>query len=409
MSDTPPDFARFLAVFALALGSGIAAVVAFVAVVDPYGLYRLVGPAGFNAVKPALSRYHEEIKLARARQVNPDFVILGNSRAEIGFDPKAAGLRAAGGRGYNLAIPGTGIDTSARQLLQLRAAGVTPKTVILGVEFLDFLRSAAPPPAAPAATSAAVPARPAYWQFDALFSLASVNDSIRTLRIQHDEEAATLDVDGFNPLKEFRAYVRDDGYYKIFAQRAQENSRAFRRKSTTALAPGDLNLLHAFLRTAASTDADIRLVIYPYHAQILAMFEAAGLWPLFEDWKRHLVAAIAEAKRNHPGARITLLDFSGFGPYNCERIPAKAEVRAVTKWYWEAGHFKKELGDIVLARVMAEPLPAPQGATFGIKLDAASEQTNAKRIAAERRACAAVYPGLFESARRLMDKAPGGG
>lgn len=406
MSDAPRDFARFLAVFALVLGAGIAAAMAFVVVVDPYGLYGVVGPTKFNAVKPGLSRYQAEIKQVRVQRVNPDFVILGNSRAEIGFDPKAAAFQAAGGRGYNLAIPGTGIDTSSRQLEQLQAAGITPKTVILGVEFLDFLGIAAAPPAGPA--SAAVPARRAYWKFDALFSLASVKDSIRTLRIQHDEEAATLDMDGFNPLKEYRGYVRDDGYYKIFEQRAQENSRSFRRKSTTALAPQDLNLLHEFLQTAASTNADIKLVIYPYHAQILAMFEAAGLWPLFEDWKRHLVAAVAETNRSNPGAKITLLDFSGFGQYNCERIPDAGEVRATTKWYWEAGHFKKELGDIVLARVMSEVAPVSHEPPFGIKLEAGSEQANADRIAAERRACVAAYPRMFESARQLMAKAPRG-
>jgi hypothetical protein len=406
LSYTHPDFARFLAATALVLGTGIAAVMAFVVVVDPYALYGLVGPARFNAVKPGLSRYQVEIKQVRAQQVNPDFVILGNSRAEIGFDPKAAAFHAAQGRGYNLAIPGSGIGTSFRQLAQLQSAGITPTTVIVGVEFLDFLRSASAPPAGPA--PAAVPAGAVNWQFDALFSLASVKDSIRTLRIQHDEEAATTALDGFNPLKEYRGYVRDDGYHKIFEQRAQENSRAFRRKSTTALDGADLQRLDAFLQLASSTNADVKLVIYPYHAQILAMFEATGLWPRFEEWKRYLVAAVAEATRKNPNAKITLLDFSGFGPYNCERIPGPGEIRAVTKWYWEAGHFKKELGDIVLARVMSERTRVPDVPPFGIKLEAGSEQANADRIAAERRSCAAAEPGMFESARQLVAKAPRG-
>ena len=407
MSDNQPEFSRFLGASALVLGAGIAAVMAFVVVVDPYGLYDLVGSTGFNAVKPGLSRYQAEIKQVRAQRMNPDFVILGNSRAEIGFDPQASAFRAAGGRGYNLAIPGSGIDTSMRQMAQLQAAGITPKTVILGVEFLDFLRNTATPPAA-VAKPAVVPTGPSYWQFDTLFSLASVKDAIRTLRIQNDDEAITTAIDGFNPLKEYRGYVRDDGYYKIFQQRAHENSLSFRRKSTTALAPGDLQRLHAFLQATSASNADVKLVIYPYHAQILAMFEVAGLWPLFEEWKRQLVAAVAEATRNNPGLSITLLDFSGFGPYNCERIPDAGEVRAATQWYWEGGHFKKELGDIVLARVMSEPAPLIEARAFGTRLEAGSVLANAERIAAERRACAATYPGMFKTARKLMATALAG-
>ncbi len=404
MRDNHPEFGRYVGAFALTLGVGIAAVMGFVVLVDPYGVYGVLGSTRFNTVKPGLSRYQVEIKQVRAQRLNPDLIILGNSRAEIGFDPQANSLKLAGAHAYNLAIPGVGIDTSIRQLSQLQDAGVTPKTVILGVEFLDFLRNKTAP-VAPSSAPAAVPTGPSFWQFDALFSLASMKDAIRTLRIQQDDQAITITKDGFNPLKEYRGYVRSDGYYKIFQQRAEENARSFRRKSTKSLLPEDVKALHTFLQMASANNADVKLVIYPYHAQILAMFEAAGLFPLFEDWKRELVAAVAEASRNNPNARFTLLDFSGFGPYNCERIPGASELRAETQWYWEAGHFKKELGDIVLARVMTERTGAVSAPSFGAVLEASSMQANVERIATERSACAAAQPEMFETARRLVAKA----
>lgn len=412
VSDSSPDFARFLARFALVLVCGCAAVTALVVAVDPYGLYGLVVPGRFNMVKPALNRYQEQIKQIRAVQAHPDFVILGNSRAEIGLDPKASAFQAARRHGYNLAIAGTGIGTSVHQLAQLQAAGIEPKTVIIGVEFLDFVPSKTAPPVESALlepASAARPAGPAFWQFDALFSLASVKDALRTLRIQHDEEAATIDPDGFNPLKEYRAYVRNDGYAKIFAQRAQENASAFRRKSTTALNPADVKRLQALLATATVMRADVKVIIYPYHAQILALFEAAGLWPQFEAWKHAVVALVAQAQRDHPDAKISLFDFSGFGTYNCEAVPEARDAGASTRWYWEGGHFKKQLGDLVLARVMAGQGRALPQAAFGFTLDPASEADNLVRIAAERRACAAAHPATFESVRRLMARAAPGG
>lgn len=403
VSDLPTDFGRFLARFALVLVCGIVAVTALVVVIDPYGLYGLVAPGRFNTVKPGLTRYQEEIKQVRVQRAHPDFIILGNSRAEIGLDPKAAALQAAS-PGYNLAIAGTGTGTTLRQLTQMQAAGIAPKTIIIGVEFLDFVPSAtAPTSTAVMPEPAPAPAGFAFWKFDTLFSLASVKDALLTLRIQHDPEAATIDADGYNPLKEYRGFVRTDGYPKIFAQRAQENARAFHRKSTTRLSQEDLQRLQAILQTATAMHSDVKLVMYPYHAQILALFDDAGLWPSFEDWKRHVVAAVAEAKRRDPGARIALFDFSGFGQYNCEHVPEPRDAGAPTQWYWEGGHFKKPLGDIVLARVMAEP-GAPQ-APFGFRLDASNVQADIDRIAVERLACASNQPGTFAAALTLTDKA----
>lgn len=149
-------------------------------------------------------------------------------------------------------------------------------------------------------------------------------------------------------------------------------------------------------------DADVKLVIYPYHAQILALFEEAKLWPLFEEWKRQVIKAVEQSKRAHPNANIVLLDFSGFGPYNCEPIPAAGATGDVTKWYWEGGHFKKQLGDIVLARVMSTVAPA---SPFGFALDADTEQANRERIAAERRTCIGIAPDTFASARAFMNQA----
>lgn len=387
------DDKRYLLAFAAMLLAGALASCALVVIVDPYGLYGLVQRTGFNAVKPGLSRYQVQIKHQHALRLRPRVVILGNSRAEIGLDPAAPAFAAARGSVYNLAIPGTGLGTSASQYTQLLAAGVKPRTVILGVEFMDFLETQAGP------VAKAKPAGAPFWQFDVLFSLASVKDALHTLRIQHDAEAASLSPDGFNPLKEYGAHVRNDGYHKMFAQRAQENAVSFRRRSAATLAPADFALLRGFLRQAAGSDADIKLVIYPYHAQLLAMLEQAGLWPLFEQWKEQLVQEIAGVEASRPGASIALYDFSGFGPYNCERIPGADERSLATHWYWEAGHFKKALGDMVLGRVLA---PAEDAPPFGMRLEHATLARNRARIATERTRCAATQPALFLSVIKMV-------
>ena len=216
MKTTSRDYQRFLLALCACLALGVLASIALVVIVDPYGLYGVVDRPGFNAVKPGLSRYQVQIKQAHAVRLHPRVIILGNSRAEIGLDPAAPAFAAAHGAVYNLAIPGTGLGTSSHQLTQLLAAGLKPTTVILGIEFMDFLALKSPP------ASTAKPGATPFWQFDALFSLASVKDALHTLRIQHDAEAATLSADGFNPLRDYGTHVRNDGYHKMFTQRARK-------------------------------------------------------------------------------------------------------------------------------------------------------------------------------------------
>ena len=393
---TASSFKSYLAMLALLLAGGAMLAGAFVVIVDPYGLYGVVRRTGFNAVKPGLSRYQNQIKQEHALRRRPQFIILGNSRAEIGFDPRASAL-AALGAGYNLAIPGTGLATAASQFAQLRQAGIYPSTVIVGLEFIDFLNPAVAPAARPAPAGVSPAQGRADWRFDAIFSLASVKDAVHTLRIQRDGEAASMSADGFNPLQEYGAHVRRDGYHKMFAQRARESAANLGRKSTRGLATDDFLALRAFLLAMAATQADIKLVIYPYHAQMLAMFEAAGLWPLFDEWKAQLVLAIGDVRVRFPHARISLTDFSGYGAYNCEHIPAANERDAATRWYWEAGHFKKALGDIVLQRLIAPQEIAAGDGQFGMPLDGASLAANRARIAQERGSCAAAQPRLFSN------------
>lgn len=405
---TASPFKSYLAILALLLAAGAVLLGAFVFVVDPYGLYGVVRRDNFNAVKPGLSRYQNQIKQEHALRRQPRFIILGNSRAEIGFDPRASALSALGA-GYNLAIPGTGLATSASQFAQLCQAGVRPRTVIVGMEFIDFLNPAVAPVARPAPAAAAPAHGHAFWRFDALFSLASVKDAVHTLRIQHDGEAATMSADGFNPLLDYGGHARRDGYHKMFAQRAQESAANLRRKSTRGLATEDFQLLRNFLLAMAATQADVKLVIYPYHAQMLAMFEVAGLWPLFEEWKAQLVQEIGAVRARYPDARISLTDFSGYGAYNCEPIPAANERGTATRWYWEAGHFKKALGDIVLRRVMSPKDSAPDDGQFGMSLDGASLAQNRERIAQERGSCAAAQPALFSRQLLAEQHGQGGG
>ena len=393
----PQDGARYLRWLAGTVLCACTLVALLVLLVDPYGLYgHWFQRAGFNVVKPGLMRYPDEIKLARAPAYAPRVLILGNSRAEIGFDPDGPAL--AGAMAYNLAISGSGIEVAHNQLVYLLGTGQRPTLIVQGLDFLDFIdapgrttRYAAPP--------VVHPVQRTFWRFDSLFSLTSLQDALHTVAIQRAPDAQTSTGRGFNPLFEYRAMARGEGYYALFQQRAQENARVYLKKAAGRRSAADFQHLEAMLELAARTGIEVRLLVYPYHGQILALYEAAGLWPAFARWKRDLVASVDRVRQRYPRAQIQLFDFSGYGPAACERIPARGDLASVTRWYWEAGHFKAALGERVLARMLQ-----PQTGTgeFGFVLEADTLAENARRIARERIDCQHAYPALFTDSAALV-------
>lgn len=411
----PSAYVRFVRWFTGTVVIGIAVVVTLVAIIDPYNQYQIVVRPGFNLIKPGLTRYQQENKLTQASQLRPDALILGHSRAEVGFDPDGPAFVRRNLSAYNLAIPGTGISTARAQVEYLYKVGIKPKVIILGIEFLDFLEA---PRKMPAATE---PSRPTidrhlvtgwFWRFDSLFSLASVSDAVRTLFIQHNSEMPTMTSRGFNPLQEYPALARTEGYFTLFRQRAQENTQTYLRKAKGSLSLADLTHLRAILDLAAEQGTEVKLIIYPYHAQILALFEETGIVFTFEEWKNFVTREVSGARLRHPHASVGLFDFSGYGNYNCERIPKQGDRVTATRWYWEAGHFKKELGDVVLDGVLSAPASSLRmiGATqdklniFGFELNESNSTTNRRRIYLERSECMRSYPQLFAEAATLVQE-----
>ena len=412
-------YAGFIKWMVATLLAGVLLVVLFVVVVDPYRLFRLVDVAGVNAVKPSPEHFQSEIKLAGAKALRPATVLMGNSRVDVGIDPDSEQLGAARRPAYNLAIPGTGVGTSREQFEHLRDAGATPSTLLLGVDFFDFLLD----PDSVEAPAKSPPAGLASqrWKVETLFSLNALLDAVRTLRIQRDPDAGMMTARGFNPLHDYLRFARMDGYHSLFQQRALENARNF------SLAPhgiarsrGDSSSewrdLGALLDAAARAKTDVHLIIYPYHVQLMAMMEQTGLWPAFEQWKLRLLREVARFNGAHPAARIVLWDFSGYGALQCEPIPAKGDVVHGTRWYWESGHFKAALGERILARIFGAAGAGSVTEEFGFRLDAANWSENRERIARERLDCLAAAPAMFRDAAAMVadfqarhrGKAPGG-
>ena len=342
----------FLGVWAAVLSGVIGIAAAFNLAMDPYRYFGLEW-RGINDRKPRPDIELTAIKRAAASHVQANAVVLGNSRADIGFDPDHPVWAARSLSAFNLAVPGSGIDAALRNLEWLSSRRQL-RQVIVGLEFLDFLNEPDWAESAPAATGDPVTAAE---KVRALFSVAALRDSVNTLGMRWDPYAATMTARGFNPLRDYIPIAAHDGYNLLFRQRAQDyarqyvkigdRARDFERPKSRAIVA-----LTRILALCRERKVDLALVIYPYHANMLLMIDGAELWDAFGDWKRTMTRLVAASASVPGGPSIQLWDFSGFHRYATEAIPQPGDRTTELAYYWEGGHFKKALGDLMLERIL---------------------------------------------------------
>lgn len=362
----------------------LTAAAVFNVIVDPYRVYNIVEKTGFNARKPrALERGYLS-KLASIAGLRPERVILGNSRAQIGLDPES---RQWGDRltTYNAALPGTGPDVILSMMRAAIAAGRLRQAVV-GLDFLDFLVAAdsgtsdatSPLPIDKDSRSSSdgAPTLDAKTLLSLSVSLDALLDSAYTIATQRIDTNPDLTRLGFTPMRDYSAMAKAQGYGVLFRQRDQENAAAYLRKSKQLFHGNgrtgpQWRRLAEIKRLCERLERGCIFLIYPYHAHILELFTLTGLSSAFEQWKRDLVRRLEPAGGSDPGSKVVFWDFSGYHPYACEHVPAMGDLHGTMKWYWEAGHFKRELGDRVIARIKGAGDP-----DFGIRLDASTLESS---------------------------------
>jgi len=376
-----PAAARYLRAWFASTFALLCVVVVVNLVVDPYGIFRIVEVTGVNRIKSQASERGQVFKRSGVERMRPKSLILGNSRAEIGFDPESPAWPAEARPVFNLALPGAGMSAVAAEFAQA-VASATPRLAVVGLDFVDFRVEATSGGSFNPRSQRADPMQWLRERATALLTLSALGDSLATVKAQHEPYPAGLTDAGFNPKRDYIGVARREGYFAMFRQRDQENALAYLRGPKSVVradgrpAPGFEALEHVFA-VARERRIALRLVIYPYHAHTLMLFHLTGLWPAYEDWKRELVRR-ADAARDTMD--VELWDFTGFAPFADERVPRPGDTDTELQWYWEAGHFKKSLGDLVLEDVLKS---GPGGERWGRRLTGKNveEQLRAQRAA----------------------------
>lgn len=342
-------------------------------VVDPFGIYRWVDIEGFNGNKYQATKHTRAIKPYLFRRIRPRALILGSSRAEIGLDPEHPAWGEQMRPVFNFAVGGASIG-EVRRLLEFACRHQPPGQVVLGLDLFMFnaLRGAGeePPPASGGDFSQLA---------ETVFSITALRASLDTLRTQDPLRYPGYLPNGQITWSYYLAKVHRHGHHEAFVRTVRKYLAAHyfpppHRIFTLTAPAGGSQPLEEFARIldlARRHAIDLRLFISPVHAWQLLTIEEAALWPVFEAWKRGLVEALTADRQAHPEvAAFPLWDFSGFNPVTTEALPAPGDTSTLMHYYWEPSHYRKETGDLVLARVLGGGPERPD--QFGTRLETAT-------------------------------------
>lgn len=323
-------------------------------VVDPFEIY-YSNPTGWSPKKLFSNKKAPLHKAVAIQKEQPEILILGNSRAEFGYDPQHPGFR--GRKAYNASLSGASLP-EMEAMLRYAIHVSQIKEVLLSIDAGMFWQE------------------PQNWQKytflpsnddreyqgfvlphrELLLSLRTFEYSVRT--IVHQDRLPQLNHYGMRdpiyyadkkknlkPWDSFQSYLT--GMNKNLNLSAYQLAQFQDPVQLQKMIPYQsfVRILELLNQHQIKTN----IVIAPIHAYYYATMEEHGLWPAYLSWLNTLAATVLEK----PQTLFSLWDSSGFHQISSELIPSKDHVGPMA-WYWEASHFRWETGQEVLKKVLLD-------------------------------------------------------
>jgi hypothetical protein len=326
-------FTYFLLISAMVV-LGLVALFNFV--VNPYRIFFPDATSTLSGARPRPMQLQQELKTILAARARPEVLLLGNSTMEIGLDPQALSQAGIPGRIFNLGIAGFSLEASTQGLRRV-LDGHPPKVAIIGAAFSDHVmlgRRAKQNGVASISSWTLSDLRVATLS---LIGSEATMDSIRTLTIPYRPFAQTLTGFGHNPMHDYEGHAKTSGYRVLF-DTTNKGIQQFLKKAPSTLPEQlddsrGLDDLRSLVRYLVGQGVAVVVVMSPYHADFMASIHQYGLQSTYERCKE-TVAGLAALGN----------DFGCDGQATREPIPAQGDRQTAMRWYWDAQHFKAELG-----------------------------------------------------------------
>lgn len=337
--------------------------------VDPYGVINSVTLPRVNHLKPETTTHNRLFKAIDIVRIKPKTILLGTSRVDWSLDPTHPAL-AINQPVYNLGLPASGMYELRRYFQHALANQPNLKQVIISLELLPFNELGRE--SAPDFTETRLEKTNLTPQdiVGVAFSLNALHSSIKTVTSNVNDVSST-------------DYYQNGMRVRLPKQKAFYTQLGGIAKYTTfRLSNKRLADLKTIINICQQRGIEVKVFITPSHATYFEEIYVAGLWPVWENWKREVV-------------KITpVWDFSGYNSINTEPVSNQMEN------YLDSFHYSKEVGNLVLNRILdyhEENIPAD----FGVRITSDNIEFHLAKIRADRRVWAKANPDVVKVVQKL--------
>ena len=308
-------------------------------IVDPYGIYK----TNIFLNKPEQDKNIRLLKVVKVEDVKPVSISLGTSRTEYGYDPNHEYFSKPS---YNLAVSGASLYENRLYLEHAIKQG-NLKEVILVADWRmfndpkmrkldDFENS--------------FNVENIYKQ---LFSVDLFISSFKTILNQKTKNSylengqrdwyfnqENIDKQGGH----LKVMNKDEeSYYKKSDFKYNSNIYQDTKESS-------FDDFRKILELCYQNNIKLDIVFGPSHIRQWEAYDYYQDIETWYKWKKDVVLFVEKIADEQEKTPYRIMDFSVYHELTAETVPTNTKEKM--KYHWEASHYKKELGDIVLDRLL---------------------------------------------------------
>ncbi|MDA0745671.1 MAG: hypothetical protein O2954_04085 [bacterium] len=162
-----------------------------------------------------------------------------------------------------------------------------------------------------------------------------------------------------------------------------------------------LDVVRHIAETCRRENIRLEILFPPVHALQLEVIQLMGVWPEFERMKTEVVHVADRANLTPSEApAIAVWDFTGYSGLQAEPVPPENEPETRMQWYFESSHFKPELGDRVIARILGKDPTS----SFGIQLTEHNLASHLAHIQSQRYEYISQFPADISWVERVYEE-----
>ena len=362
----------------------LATIAGFNGFFDPYEVLGTPRITPLNQVKREKDTQVRLFKTVAVNRLEVQSLFLGSSRTEFGLDTHHPGLSELQ-PGFNLAITGGNMYEVRRYFDHAIATQPNLQEIVLGLDFFMFNQNREN---TPDFKEERLETRDLFAGdvFEVLLSKQAVISSLKTLKnsFSRPNNPGFFYADGRrNPDSTIEQVYFNQGIIPRFRMVLRDFLVRPDLYGSYELSHDYLEDLQAIITTSQQRGIRLHLFISPSHAMQWESIRVAGLWSEFEDWKRAMVNL------------SPVWDFSGYNSMTTEAIADSMQ------FYIESSHYRKELGDLVLNRIL-DYQPETVPSDFGRLLTPTNLESHLEQIRRSRELWANENPEWVEFVEALQ-------